>query len=111
MTRYSAVLPAYLKDDDVEAVRGLGAVELVYLGDHRNRYEAVRDLSAEYGWRGLDSTFWEKALTARPDGPSALVRARAAERTLRWLAYIADDPTVPVSTRLAQISAALKEHA
>ncbi|WP_424936683.1 MULTISPECIES: hypothetical protein [Bacteria] len=65
MTEYTARLPSALSEEDIEDLRGIGAVELTFVGDFRNRDEAVRALGDEYGWRGLDRSWWDVHLSGR----------------------------------------------
>jgi hypothetical protein len=66
MARYQAELPAVplIKNDDVEALCGMGGVRIIFTCEFKNRRTAIRELNDEYEWMGYPAEFWEKALVA-----------------------------------------------
>ncbi len=53
------------QDDEIVDLMGLGTVIITFEYSAANRDRAIRELSAELGWRGMGDDFWDAALSLR----------------------------------------------
>ena len=68
MTEYQAKLPWNADMETITALREVGAVRLMFEVEADSRRSAIRDLTAEYEWRGLDRDWWDRHLSGRRGG-------------------------------------------
>ena len=68
MAEYRAILPPNVGMEIITALREVGAVVLVFEVEADSRRSAIRDLAAEYEWRGLDRDWWDRHLSGRRGG-------------------------------------------
>jgi len=65
MAEYRAELPPRADMETVTALREVGAVRFTFVVEADSRRSAIRDLTAEYEWRGLGRKWWDRHLSGR----------------------------------------------
>lgn len=59
---YTARMPFLTTEEDIEALRGLGAVHIVFEIEAESRKEAITELGDEFEWRGWGRDWWDRSL-------------------------------------------------
>jgi len=63
MPIYTAKMPFHITQEDIEALRGLGSIEFVFSIEAPSREDAMRELDAEFEWRGFNKEWWRERLS------------------------------------------------
>lgn len=62
MPTYTAPLPSNISPENIEYLRGLGAVNLTFEVEGSHRLAVARELGQEFEWLGYDENWWQKRL-------------------------------------------------
>jgi hypothetical protein len=56
-------MPTSIADGEIiEALRGVGGIKVIFEVEFPNRRTAIKELTAEFEWRGFGEDWWEENL-------------------------------------------------
>lgn len=64
MTSYTRTFDN-LTEEDIDALRCLGAVTFTFTYEAESRRKAIRELTEEFEWRGFTETGWDERLSGK----------------------------------------------